>query len=157
MRQFGSAIGFTSVLLLLGAAAGQQSSVMPQSHAFLQSSSSEPQSGPCEPQAPTATAPFDSCSYLTLGPGIRGPCTLNHVDPQYPEEARKAKLSGSVVVALAINEKGGIDDVKVVRSSNRVFEQNAMDAARQWKFAPAIKDGKPVAVQINAEMSFKLY
>ena len=75
----------------------------------------------------------------------------------YPEEARKAKLNGNVVVALAINETGGIDDVKVVCSSDRRFEQNAIDAVKQWEFAPATKDGTPVAVQIIVEMEFRLY
>ncbi len=139
------AIWLTSALLLLGAAAGQQSTVTPD------------QTVPCQPQPATATAPFDTCKYLTLGPGIRPPKAVNTVEPAYPEAARKAKLSGSVVVAMAVNGKGDVDDVKVVRSSNRQFEQNAMDAAKQWKFLPATKDGQPVAVQMNSEMTFKLY
>src|SRR5271157_2226917 len=72
MNQFGVAIGFTSILLLLGAAVGQQSAVTPESHASRQSSSSESQSAPCRPQRPIAMTPFDVCKYLPLGPG-RGP------------------------------------------------------------------------------------
>jgi protein TonB len=136
----------TSVLLLLVAAAGQQNS-----------STSDSQNPPCKPQTPAATTPFDTCKYVTLGPGIRPPKAVSTPQPTYPEPARKSKLSGVVVVALAINENGYVDDVKVVRSSNRIFEQNAMDAVRQWVFAPATKDGKPVAVQIDSEANFKLY
>ncbi len=58
---------------------------------------------------------------------------------------------------MAVNGKGDVDDVKVVRSSNRQFDQSAMNAAKQWKFLPATKDGRPVAVQMNSEMTFKLY
>jgi periplasmic protein TonB len=95
--------------------------------------------------------------YLPIGPGIHGPLPLSTPDPEYSEAARKAKLNGSVTVAVAVNEKGGIDAVKVVRSSDRRFERNAIDAVKQWKFAPATKDGKAVAVQINVDMTFRLY
>ncbi len=103
--------------------------------------------------------PFDICKYwpVALGPGVHAPRPLSAPDPQYSEAARKAKVNGSVVLALAINDKGDVDDVRVARSTDRRFEQNAMDAAKQWKFAPATKDGKPVAVQENIEMTFRLY
>ena len=74
--------------------------------------------------------------------------------PQYSETARKAKINGTVVVALAINEKGGVDAVKVVRRLEPGLDQNAMDAVRQWEFAPATKDDKPMAVQMNVEITF---
>ena len=61
------------------------------------------------------------------------------------------------MLVLAINEKGGVDDVKVVRSSDRRFEQKAIDAVKQWEFAPATKDGKPVAVQMNVDIDFRMH
>ncbi len=79
------------------------------------------------------------------------------VDPKYTDAARKAKINGSVVVAVAINEEGRVDDVKIVRGLGYGLDQNAMDAATQAKFTPATKDGKPVPVQINMAMTFKLY
>lgn len=112
---------------------------------------------PCRPQRPTAMTPFDTCKYLPLGSGIHAPRPVSAPDPQLPEAARKANLNGNVVVALAINEKGSVNDVKVVRSSDRRFEPNAIDAVKQWEFAPATKDGKPMAVQMNAEISFELH
>jgi len=60
-------------------------------------------------------------------------------------------------VAVAINDQGGVDDVKIVRPLGYGLDENAMEAARQSKFTPAKKDGKPVAVQINMAMTFKLY
>jgi protein TonB len=101
--------------------------------------------------------PFDTCKYLALGPGIHAPRPLSIVNPKYSDAARKAKINGSVVVAVAVNEKGDVDEVKVVRSLDRGLDQNAMAAAKQSKFAPATKDSKPVAVQMNMEMTFKLY
>jgi TonB family protein len=103
--------------------------------------------------------PFDTCKYwpFALGPGIHAPRPISAPDPQYPEAAQKAKIKGSVVLAVAINEKGHVDDVKVVRSSDRRFEQNAMAAVKRWEFAPATKNGKSVAVQENVEVTFDLY
>jgi len=112
---------------------------------------------PEKPQAPPAAAPFDTSEYLLIGPGMQAPRALYAPNPVYSETARKAKTNGTVVVALAINEKGGVDAVKVVRHLEPGLDQNAMDAARQWKFAPATKDGDPVAVQLNVDMTFKLY
>jgi TonB family protein len=157
MKEYRVAVWFASILLSLGATTGQQTSATPESQASQPASNSESESAPCQPQRPTATTPFDVCEYWPVhGPGIHAPRAESAPDPTYPEAARKAKLNGSVVVALAINAQGGVDDVKVVRSSDRRFEQSAMDAAKQWKFAPATKDGEPVAVQINAEMNFRL-
>ena len=147
--------------LLATAAVAQQSSVEPESRVSKQSSA-ELQTAPCQPQGVGPTAPFDTCKYLPVGPGpagpgIRPPRGLSIVDPKYTDAARKSKINGSVVVAVAINEEGGVDDVKIVRGLGYGLDQNAMDAARQSKFTPATKDGKPVPVQINMAMTFKLY
>ena len=101
--------------------------------------------------------PFDTCKYLPLGPEIHGPRPVSAPDPEYSEAARKAKLDGTAVLAVAINEKGGVDDVEVVRHLEPSLDQKAIDAIKQWEFAPATKDGKPVAVQINVDVTFRLY
>ena len=51
----------------------------------------------------------------------------------------------------------GINGVKVVKSLEPTLDANAIEAVKTWKFEPAMKDGKPVAVQINVEVSFRLY
>jgi TonB family protein len=141
------AVGFVAtLLLLLTAAAAQQPSGNP-----------DTRNAPCQPHGVSPTVPFDTCKYLTLGPGIRPPRAASIADPKYSDAARKAKINGSVIVAVAINEEGGVDDVKILRSLGYGLDQNAVAAARQNKFTPATKDGKPVAVQLNMEMTFKLY
>ena len=144
MKRYRFVIGFTSILFWLAVA-----------HHL--SAGSALQTEPCQPKPPTATVPFDTCKYSTLGSGIRPPRGLSIVDPKYSDAARKAKINGSVVVAIAISEEGSVDDVKIVRPLGYGLDQNAMEAARQSKFAPATKDGKPVPVQFNMEMTFKLY
>jgi periplasmic protein TonB len=110
-----------------------------------------------QPQGVSPSVPFDTCKYLPIGPGIQPPRATSIADPKYSDAARKAKINGSVIVAVAINEEGGVDDVKVVRPLGYGLDQNAIAAARQSKFTPATKDSKPVAVQFNMEMTFKLY
>lgn len=153
------AMAFTTTLFLVAVATGQQSSTRPDSGAPSQSSSSDSRSAPCQAPAESWWAPFDTCKYLPVSPkvgGLQPPRALSMVDPKYSDAARKAKLQGTVVVAVAINENGEVDAAKVVRSLSRDLDQNAMDAAKQYKFAPATKDGKPVAVQLAIEMNFRL-
>ena len=82
---------------------------------------------------------------------------MSIVDPKYTDAARKAKINGSIVVAVAINEHGAVDDAKIVRGLGYGLDQNAITAARQSRFTPATRDGKPVPVQLALEMTFKLY
>ena len=157
MNMYRIAIAFAFVLLSVLVTAGQQGASTTGSHASQQSSSPESQIASRRPQKPTAMTPFDTCRYLPRGPEIHGPRPVSAPDPEYSEAARKAKLDGTVVLALAINEKGGVDAVEVVRRLEPSLDQKATDAVKQWEFAPATKDGKPVAVQINVDVTFKLY
>ena len=111
----------------------------------------------CQPVAPTAATPFDTCAYLPLGNGIRPPKIVHDPSPDFSEIASKANLrTGSVALALAFNEHGTIEAVKVVHSSDSRLESTAIDAVRQWVFTPAMRGGKPVPVQMNVEISFQL-
>lgn len=92
-----------------------------------------------------------------VGGGVSAPRALNTPDPEYSEEARKAKYQGVCVLWLIVGPDGNPRDVKVARSLGMGLDQKAVEAVRHWKFEPAMKDGKPVAVQINVEVNFRLY
>lgn len=92
-----------------------------------------------------------------VGGGVSAPRALNTPDPDYSEEARKAKYQGTVVLWLVVDQGGRPRDVKVARSLGMGLDQKAIEAVRKWTFEPAMKDGKPVAVQINVEVNFRLY
>ncbi len=92
-----------------------------------------------------------------VGGGVSAPRALFAPDPEYSEEARKAKYQGVVVLWLIVGPDGRPRDMKIVRSLGMGLDQKAIEAVRQWKFEPAMKDGKPVAVQINVEVNFRLY
>ncbi len=92
-----------------------------------------------------------------VGGGVSAPRVLSSPDPEYSEEARKAKYQGVCVLWLIVGPDGHPRDVRVARSLGMGLDQKAIEAVRQWKFEPALKDGKPVAVQINVEVNFRLY
>lgn len=92
-----------------------------------------------------------------VGGGVSAPRALFAPDPEYSEEARKSKYQGVVVLWLIVGPDGRPRDMKVVRPLGMGLDQKAIEAVRQWKFEPAMKDGKPVAVQINVEVNFRLY
>jgi TonB family protein len=92
-----------------------------------------------------------------VGGGVSAPRVLENPSPDYSEEARKAKYQGTVVLWLIVDANGRPRDVRVARSLGMGLDQKAIEAVRLWKFQPAMKDGTPVAVQINVEVNFHLY
>jgi TonB family protein len=88
--------------------------------------------------------------------GITAPRIISRVEPSYTEEARTAKLGGTVVLFVEITSTGIVENVTVLHGLGKGLDENAVRAIRQWKFAPALKDGRPVAVMITVEMNFSL-
>ena len=91
-----------------------------------------------------------------IGGGVSAPTLLYKVEPEYSEEARKAKFQGTVVLFVIVDENGKARDIKVVRPLGLGLDQKAIEAVEKWKFAPGKKDGKPVAVQATIEVNFRL-
>jgi len=87
---------------------------------------------------------------------ITRPEVIEKVNPRYPEEARKAKIMGEVIVETVINEKGTVDDIQVVESPDELLSEAAVEAIRQWTFEPALCDGRPMGVYYNITLKFHL-
>lgn len=92
-----------------------------------------------------------------VGGGVSAPRAVYAPDPEYSDEARKAKYQGTVVLWMVIGPDGRPRDLRVTRSLGMGLDEKALDAVRTWRFEPALKDGRPVAVQISVEVSFRLY
>jgi periplasmic protein TonB len=92
-----------------------------------------------------------------VGGGISAPQAISSPDPDYTEEARRAKTQGTCVLWLIVDAAGHPRDIKVVRGLGLGLDAKALEAVRQWRFQPALKDGKPVDVQISVEVEFHLY
>ena len=78
------------------------------------------------------------------------------VPPNYPFNLRRIGISGIVTVSCLIDEKGGVQDIRVVKTSNEQFSQPALDAVLKWKFKPANKGGVPVPLRINIPIQFNI-
>jgi periplasmic protein TonB len=91
-----------------------------------------------------------------IGGGVSPPSVIQKVEPEYSEEARKAKFQGTVILFVVVDEKGNPRDLKVIRPLGLGLDQKAIEAVEKWKFRPGMKDGKPVAVQATIEVNFRL-
>jgi TonB family protein len=92
-----------------------------------------------------------------VGGGVSAPHAIYDPDPEYSEEARSAKYQGTVLLWVIVGPDGRPRDIRVQRSLGMGLDEKAIEAVQKWKFTPAIKDGQPVAVQVNIEVSFRLY
>jgi periplasmic protein TonB len=92
-----------------------------------------------------------------VGGGVSAPRAIYQPDPEYSEEARKAKYQGTVVLAAIIDANGHPRDIRVARSVGLGLDEKAMEAVKTWRFEPAKKDNQAVAVLVNIEVTFNLY
>jgi TonB family protein len=91
-----------------------------------------------------------------VGGGVSQPSVLFKVDPEYSEEARKAKYSGTVMLAVIVDAEGHARDIHVVKSLGMGLDEKAIEAVEKWKFKPGIKSGQPVNVRATIEVNFRL-
>jgi TonB family protein len=88
-----------------------------------------------------------------LGPGITPPRVVRQVSPQY-SGSRGVRVVGSVTIGLVVTSRGRPKNPQIVKSLEKDVDKSAVEAVQQWKFDPAKKDGKPVAVRITLEIDF---
>ncbi|HEY5030795.1 MAG TPA: energy transducer TonB [Candidatus Angelobacter sp.] len=92
-----------------------------------------------------------------LGSGVSIPRAIYAPEPEFSEEARRIKHQGEVTLLATIGADGRTRDLVVVRSLGMGLDEKAIEAVRTWRFDPAKKDGRPVAVQMNIIVSFHLF
>ena len=91
-----------------------------------------------------------------VGSGVTAPSLIYKVEPEYSEEARKAKYQGVVVLYVEVDPGGRARNLRVLNSLGLGLDEKAIDAVRKWRFRPGYKDGKPVTVVAIIEVSFRL-
>ena len=111
----------------------------------------------------TVEAAFDKNGAVTilrtvksLGAGVKAPTVVKRIQPEYRDEARAARLSGTVVLQAVIQPDGAAKVVKIVKPLDLGLTESAVTAIQQWKFNPAVRDGKEVGVSVNIEVNFNL-
>jgi TonB family protein len=109
---------------------------------------------------PITGAPEQARQIFRSGPadGVTLPTVVREVKPKYTPEAMERKIQGSVWLETVVLETGDVGDIKVTRSLDAEYglDREAIAAAKQWKFKPGTKDGKPVAVWVTIELTFTL-
>ncbi|MBF8296831.1 MAG: TonB family protein, partial [Bacteroidetes bacterium] len=78
------------------------------------------------------------------------------VQPKYPDIATRAGMEGTVWTKVSIDEAGKVTNVTISKSDAEIFNQVSIDAAMQWVFKPALKDGKPIATEVAIPFLFKM-
>jgi protein TonB len=102
--------------------------------------------------------PYDAGNVFRPGVGgVTQPRPIYDPDPDYSEAARKAKYQGSVVLWLVVGVDGLPHNIRVQRSLGMGLDEKALAAVSTWRFQPATLSGQPVAVEINVQVSFRLY
>jgi periplasmic protein TonB len=87
---------------------------------------------------------------------VRPPVAIHTPDPKYSKQARKAKFSGTVVVAMIVDTEGKPKNVHVLRGVGMGLDEEALKAVQQYRFKPATQNGKPVAVYVNVQVNFQI-
>ncbi len=93
---------------------------------------------------------------VVRGRGVTPPQLLYKIEPEFSEEARKAKHQGVVVLAIVVDASGNVRNVRVRQSLGLGLDEKAIDAVSRWRFRPGILNGKPVITEAIVQVNFQL-
>lgn len=91
-----------------------------------------------------------------VGGDVTRPEKISGPPPVYAIEARKARVTGVVILQTVIDEQGNVTEARVIKGLPMGLDMAALEAVRTWKFKPATLDGKPVPVHYNLTVSFQI-
>jgi periplasmic protein TonB len=90
------------------------------------------------------------------GRGVTPPQLVYKVEPEFSEEARKAKHQGMVVLTIEVDSSGNVRNVRVRQSLGLGLDEKAIEAVSHWRFRPATLDGKAVTTEAVVQVNFQL-
>ena len=91
-----------------------------------------------------------------VGNDVTAPELVHKKEPKYTKRAKKAKLEGTVSLTAVVNSAGIPEDIEVAKGLDPDLDAAAVKAASDWRFKPAEKSGKPVAVRVKIEVNFRM-
>ncbi len=109
-----------------------------------------------DPREARGTEPGEWDGVYRVGSGVTSPTVLSRIEPVYSEAAREAKLQGKVVLSAIVRKDGSLEVLRVVRGLGLGLDENAIKALKKWRFRPGKRNGKPVDVALNIEVTFSL-
>jgi bla regulator protein blaR1 len=106
---------------------------------------------------PVATAQAGPQQIYHVGGDVAAPKLVYAPDPEFTEKARRSKYQGACVISTVVDAQGNPTQVQVVRHLGMGLDKKAVEAVKQYRFTPAMRLGKPVAVEVKIEVNFRLY
>ena len=94
---------------------------------------------------------------MSVGGGVSAPQVIHSAEPEFTDDARRADFQGSAAIQLIVDAQGNPQDIVVLRHLGMGLDEKAVEAVRQYKFRPAMYQGRPVAVQMVIELDFHLH
>jgi periplasmic protein TonB len=105
---------------------------------------------------PEGPPPSEPTGPVMVGGDVKAPVKVTAPKPNYTELARKARITGIVIVQATVDKQGNVVDAKVLKGLPMGLDQEALNAIKRWKFEPATLNGKPVDVYYNLTVNFTL-
>jgi TonB family protein len=99
----------------------------------------------------------DASGIYHVGNGVLPPQIIYAPDPKYTDEAAAARYNGVAVVSLIVDAQGNPQNIHLIRHLQMGLDEQTLKAVRQYKFKPGTLEGKPVPVEVNIEVKFKIY
>ncbi len=90
------------------------------------------------------------------GPGVVPPKPIYAPTAEYSDTARRRRISGEVLMEIVVNVDGSVGEARILRSVEPGLDANSLEAVKTWRFQPAMKDGRAVAIRIRTSMTFQL-
>jgi TonB family protein len=101
-----------------------------------------------------AAAQFDDVPKATSVEGLAMPTVVSESRPSYTPEALRQRVNGSIKLECVVNTDGTVGEVRLLQALEPSLDANAQETLKKWTFKPATKDGKPMAVRVEVEMTF---
>jgi TonB family protein len=98
----------------------------------------------------------DQNGVYKVGGELTPPAVIAKSDPEYTEEARKAGIDGTVLLAVVVGTDGLAHDINVLKGIGSGLDEKAVEAVQTWRFRPGTKDGEAVKVRAQIEVNFRL-
>lgn len=112
---------------------------------------------PLRAQAVIQPQRSDESAIVKVGGDVKAPVLIKSAEPKYPRSWFGHATSATVLVQLIVSEKGEPEEVHILKSGGDKFDKIALAAVAQYRFDPATKAGKPVRVQLNVNINFRVY
>ena len=107
----------------------------------------------CAQSTSQSHKPSDDETVYDLGPGITPPRIVKQVNPHYSTD-HGVRPVGSVIIALVVTSKGLPKDPRVVKGLDKELDESAVQAVGEWRFTPAQRNGKAIAVRVSVQIQF---